>query len=68
MGMLYVIPFYAVIGIEGSALYVLGGVTVVGIVAAFGAGFVGGVYVTVKAVAKKNGEEAAEDNVKVAED
>ena len=53
--------------LEGSALYVLGGATVIGIVAAFGAGFVGGVYVTVKAVAKQK-EEAAEDNVKVAED
>lgn len=55
--------------LEGSALYVLGGATVIGIVAAFGAGFIGGVYVTIKAVAKRDGEKAAEeDNVKVAED
>lgn len=48
--------------LEGTALYILGGVTVVGIVAAFGAGFMGGIYITVKSVANKE-KEAKEKEV-----
>lgn len=47
----------------GTALYILGGVTVAGIVAAFGAGFMGGIYITLKKEAKeKEVDEVKGDN------
>ena len=53
--------------LEGSALYVLGGVTVIGMVAAFGAGIIGTVVVCAKTgidfTKYKDKKEETEDSV-----